>query len=66
MIDKKLYCETFSHLRASEEAKKEVFHMREQTHRWIPKILRAAAIAAAMTCAARGELKIHLKEAEGL
>ena len=51
MIDKKLYCETFSHLRASEEAKKEVFHMREQTHRWIPKILRAAAIAAAMTCA---------------
>lgn len=51
MIDKKLYCETFSHLRASEEAKKEVFHMREQTHRRIPKILRAAAIAAAMTCA---------------
>lgn len=51
MIDKKLYCETFSHLRASEKAKEEVFHMREQTHRRTPKVLRAAAIAAAMTCA---------------
>lgn len=51
MIDKKLYCETFSHLRASEEAKKEVFHMSEKTNRRIPKVLRAAAIAAAMTCA---------------
>ncbi len=51
MIDKELYCETFSRLKASEEAKKEVFHMREQKHGRIPKILRTAAIAAAMTCA---------------
>ena len=30
MIDKKLYCETFSRLRASEEAKKEVLQMKEK------------------------------------
>lgn len=52
MIDKKLYCETFSRLCASEEAKKEVFQMKEtrQNRVRVPKLLRTAAIAAAMTC----------------
>lgn len=53
MIDKRLYCETFSRLCASEEAKKEVFQMmneKKQAKR-LPKVLRAAAIAAAMTVA---------------
>lgn len=51
MIDKKLYCETFSRLRASEEAKKEVLQMKEKKCMRMPKILRGAAIAAAMTMA---------------
>ena len=51
MIDKKLYCETFSRLRASEEAKKEVLQMKEKKRMRMPKILRGAAIAAAMTMA---------------
>lgn len=51
MIDKRLYCETFSRLCASEEAKKEVFQMmneKKETKR-LPKVLRAGAIAAVMT-----------------
>lgn len=53
MIDKKLYCETFSRLHASEEAKKEVFQMKEkrQKHGRMPRLLRTAAIAAVMVCA---------------
>lgn len=53
MIDKKLYCETFSRLHASEEAKKEVFQMKENMQRRarLPKLLRAAAVAAVMACA---------------
>lgn len=51
MIDKKLYCETFSRLHASEEAKKEVFQMTKKKGARIPKLLRGAAIAAAMTMA---------------
>ena len=51
MIDKKLYCETFSRLRASEEAKKEVLQMKEKKRMRMPKILRGAAIDAAMTMA---------------
>ncbi len=53
MIDKRLYCETFSRLCASEEAKKEVFQMlneKKRTRR-LPKVLRAGAIAAVMTAA---------------
>ena len=53
MINEKLYRETFSRLRASDEAKKEVLmKMNEQTKtRRLPKILRAAAIAAMLTIA---------------
>lgn len=51
MIDKKLYCETFSRLHASEEAKKEVFQMKENRRSSMPRLLRTAAIAAAMVCA---------------
>ena len=52
MIDRKLYCETFSRLCASEEAKMEVFQMRQEQKRVrLPKVLRAGAIAAAMTVA---------------
>ena len=52
MIDRKLYCETFSRLCASEEAKKEVFQMRQEQKRVrLPKVLRAGAMAAAMTVA---------------
>ena len=53
MIDEKLYCETFSRLRASEKAKEEVFHkMKNKTHaRRLPKLLRTAAIAAVMAMA---------------
>ena len=40
MIDKKLYCETFSRLHASEEAKKEVFQMTKKKGTRIPKLLR--------------------------
>lgn len=52
MIDRDLYRETFSRLCASDEAKKEVFQMMEkQKKSRIPKLLRGAAIAAAMTLA---------------
>lgn len=51
MIDKNLYCETFSRLHASEEAKKEVFQMKENKRSRMPRLLRTVAIAAAMTCA---------------
>lgn len=52
MIDKKLYCETFSRLHASEKAKKEVFQMKEDKKRVrMPKLLRAAALAAALAMA---------------
>lgn len=53
MIDKRLYCETFSRLCASEEAKKEVFQMmnEKKNARRLPKLLRGAAIAAAMAMA---------------
>ena len=40
MIDKKLYCETFSRLHASEEAKKEVFQMTKKKGARIPKLLQ--------------------------
>lgn len=53
MIDKRLYCETFSRLCASEEAKKEVFQLMNEKKqaRHLPKVLRAGAIAAVMTVA---------------
>ena len=53
MIDKNLYCETFSRLCASEKAKKEVFQMAEEKKRQMrmPKLLRTAAMAAALACA---------------
>lgn len=53
MIDKRLYCETFSRLCASEEAKKEVFQMMNEKKRAkrLPGVLRAGAIAAVMTVA---------------
>lgn len=53
MIDKRLYCETFSRLCASEEAKKEVFQMMNEKKqaRRLPRVLRAGAIAAVMTVA---------------
>ena len=53
MIDKRMYRETFSQLRASDQAKQEVFQkMQELKHRkHIPKILRGAALAAAMVMA---------------
>lgn len=53
MIDEKLYRETFSRLHASAEAKKEVFQMKENLSKRVkmPRLLRAAAIAAAMACA---------------
>lgn len=52
MIDKKLYCETFSRLHASEEAKKEVFQMKENKKRMrMPGLLRTAAMAAALAVA---------------
>ena len=51
MIDKRLYCETFSRLCASEEAKKEVFQMMKEKKeaKRLPRVLRAGAIAAVMT-----------------
>ena len=47
------YQETFSHLRASDQAKQEVFQkMQEMKHRKrMPRVLRGAAIAAAMVMA---------------
>ena len=57
MIDKRLYQETFSHLRASDQAKQEVFQkMQEMKHRKrMPRVLRGAAIAAAIACMDGGE-----------
>ncbi len=53
MIDKRLYQETFSHLRASDQAKQEVFQkMQEMKQRKrMPRVLRGAALAAAMMMA---------------
>ena len=53
MIDKRLYQETFSQLHASKQAKQEVFQMmQEMKHRRrLPRVLRGAAIAAAMVMA---------------
>lgn len=56
MIDEKLYCETFSRLRASDEAKKEVLvrmnEMKEKkTMRRPLRALRAVALAAMLTLA---------------
>ena len=53
MIDKNLYRETFSQLHASDQAKQEVFQkMQEMRHRKrMPRVLRGAAIAAAMMMA---------------
>ncbi len=49
MIDKRLYQETFSQLRASDEAKQEVLQkMQEMKHKSGCPGLRGAAIAAAM------------------
>ena len=47
MIDKRLYQETFSHLRASDQAKQEVFQkMQEMKHRKrMPRVLRGAAMS---------------------
>ena len=53
MIDKRMYRETFSQLRASDQAKQEVLQkMQEIKHKKrMPKVLRGAAIAAAMVMA---------------
>lgn len=53
MIDKNLYRETFSQLHASDRAKQEVFqNMQEIKHRkHLPRVLRGAALAAAMMMA---------------
>ena len=53
MIDERVYCETFSKLHASREAKEEVFRMmqtRKQARR-LPRVLRVAAMAAVMVMA---------------
>ena len=62
MIDKRLYQETFSHLRASDQAKQEVFQkMQEMKHRKrMPRVLRGAAIAAAMVMALAAVSYTHL------
>ena len=53
MIDKRLYQETFSQLRASDQAKQEVLQkMQEMKQRKrMPRVLRGAALAAAMMMA---------------
>ena len=53
MIDRNLYRETFSQLRASDQAKQEVVQkMQEIKHRKrLPRVLRGAAMAAAMVMA---------------
>lgn len=51
MIDQRLYCETFSRLCASEDAKKEVFLKMEHQRQRKKGLLRGAVIAAAMTMA---------------
>lgn len=50
MIDERVYCETFSKLHASREAKEEVFRMMEtrKQARHLPRVLRVAAMAAVM------------------
>ena len=53
MIDERVYRETFSRLRASQQAKEEVFQMMEtrKHNRRLPKVLRGAVIAAVMVMA---------------
>ena len=53
MIDDELYRETFSKLRASEQAKREVLMkiQEKKTKRRLPKVLRSAAIAAVLVVA---------------
>lgn len=53
MIDERVYCETFSKLHASREAKEEVFRMMEtrKQARRLPRVLRVAAMAAVMVMA---------------
>ena len=53
MIDKRMYRETFSQLRASDQAKQEVLQkMQEMKQRKrMPRVLRGAALAAAMVMA---------------
>lgn len=53
MIDEELYRETFSKLRASDEAKKEALMniQEKKTRRRLPKVLRSAAIAAVLVVA---------------
>lgn len=51
MIDRNLYCETFSRLRASKKAKREVLQMKKNSSKRLPRVLRSAAIAAAMCMA---------------
>ena len=53
MIDKRMYRETFSQLRASDQAKQEVLQkMQEMKQRKrMPRVLRGAALAAAMMMA---------------
>ena len=53
MIDERVYCETFSKLHASREAKEEVFRMMEtrKQARRLPKVLRVTAMAAVMVMA---------------
>ena len=53
MIDKRMYRETFSQLRASDQAKQEVLQkMQEMKQRKrMPRVLRGAALAAAVSIA---------------
>lgn len=52
MIDKRTYCETFSQLRASEDAKREVLErMRQQSMRRKPRPLRVLGLTAAVVAA---------------
>ena len=51
MIDQKLYRETFSRLRASEEAKREVLERKRRGGGRLPQLLRGTVIAAAMCMA---------------
>lgn len=53
MIDERVYCETFSKLHASGEAKEEVFRMMEtrKQARRLPRVLRVAAMVAVMVMA---------------
>lgn len=51
MIDKKLYCETFEKLRASDEAKKEVLQKMDAKQNKKNRFFRTAAAAAALVAA---------------